>query len=86
MYQDHAKAAVDIVGSARKLQVITPDIACLRAIPRALYVGGAGDLQLFAADDDHAVILKNVPAGTVVPIRVRCIGPATTATVIVGLF
>lgn len=53
---------------------------------RAVYVGGAGDLALRGVNDESAVTLSSVPAGTWIPVRVdRVMSTNTTATNIVGL-
>ena len=53
---------------------------------RAIYVGGAGDIA--AVDkDDTAVVFSAVPAGTILPIRVRRVNStSTTATLMVALY
>lgn len=54
-------------------------------IYRALWVGGAGNVTLRGADDSADVELVGVPAGTLLPIAVKRVATATTATSIVGL-
>ena len=57
------------------------------AIPKALYIGGAGNLRVMFADDSVAVTITNVAAGSVYPFKVkRVYSTSTTATGIVGLF
>ncbi len=56
---------------------------------RGVYVGGLGDLTVMMADDkgDSIVTFKSVPAGSILPIRVKQIrATLTTATLIVALF
>lgn len=55
---------------------------------RAIYVGGAGDLAVqMAGDDNNNVVFSAVPAGTVLPLRVKQIrATATTATDIVAMW
>lgn len=73
-------------GPARSFFDITPtDDTDLSVIPRAVYVGGAGDLTITDADGT-TVTLVAVPAGTLLPIMpVRVESTNTTATDIVGL-
>ncbi len=52
---------------------------------RALWVGGAGDLTVILADDSVAVVIAAVPAGTLLPVAVRQVSLATTASSIVVL-
>ena len=56
---------------------------------RFIYVGGTGDLTVMMADDkgDSIVTFVAVPAGAVLPLRVKQIrATATTATSIVAMF
>lgn len=55
---------------------------------RALYVGGAGDVAVYMADNttDTSVVFAGVPAGSILPIAVRrVLSTGTTATLIIGL-
>lgn len=65
---------------------ITPaNGADLASQPRAVWVGGAGDLT-WVGDDGVSVTLKAVPVGTLLPIRPwQVSATGTTATFIVGL-
>ena len=71
--------------TARKLVSITAADADLTDVVNALYVGGTGTLVLTAADDSAAVTLTAVPAGAIIPIQVKRVAAASTATGIVGL-
>jgi hypothetical protein len=65
---------------------ITPSDTKLDVIPFAVWVGTGGDLKFQGANSTADVILKNVPNGTLLPIRpeyVRASG--TTAADIVAL-
>lgn len=60
---------------------------------RALYVGGAGDLEVILISDydvdnptANSVTLVDVPSGSVLPLAVAKVLAATTATSIVALF
>ena len=54
---------------------------------RGVYVGVAGALALMAIDDDTAVTLVSVPAGSVIPVRIsRVMATNTTATSIVAIY
>ena len=70
---------------------ITPhDSNDLVAQPRAVYVGGAGNLSVEMLDGSNAaanVTFTAVPAGTVLPIRPTKIRATdTTASLIVGMW
>lgn len=56
--------------------------------PRGLYVGGTGNLTVVMAGDrgaDTTVLFSAVPAGALLPIRVKRVMAATTATLIVAI-
>lgn len=56
---------------------------------RALYIGGAGNVEVVSAADDGSTptVFVGVPAGTILPIQVRAVLAAnTTATSIVALY
>ena len=53
---------------------------------RALYIGGTGNVVVHMPDRDVAITFSNVLAGTVLPVSVRRVLVATTATNIVALY
>jgi len=67
---------------------ITPsDTAELRFVTRSIYVGGTGDITLRLAGDAGQLLIKAVPAGTMLPLRVRQVfATGTTATGLVGFY
>jgi hypothetical protein len=73
---------------ARNLSAITPnDSTDLANVAKAIWVGGAGNVALIAADDSASVTLTGVAAGTVIPIRARrVLATGTTATNLVNLY
>jgi hypothetical protein len=78
-------------GPAGFATVVSPsDDTDLAAHSRGLYVGGAGDLTVIMAcesNDATTTLFSAVPAGTVLPIRVRRVLDAgTDATLIVSLY
>lgn len=77
--------ASGLTAPARNGFAITPDDEQdLPGITRALYVGGAGAI---VAQMQHGgvVTFENAPAGTILPIRIRRVLAATTATALIGL-
>lgn len=74
--------------SARKCVVVTPhDSNELANVSKALYVGGAGNVSVIAADDSTAVTFTAVPAGSILPVRAKIVrSTSTTATAIVALY
>jgi hypothetical protein len=73
--------------TASSLAAVTPsDSTVIRGV-RALWVGGAGNIALVAADDTDAVTLEGVGAGTVMLVQAKKVmSTNTTATKIVALF
>lgn len=72
--------------SARKLEVIGPsDTADLTGI-RALWIGGTGSLVVRALDDSADTTLTISTPGVIIPIFVKHVMAATTATEIVGMY
>lgn len=64
---------------------ITPGTA-LPFSPRAIYVGGAGDLAV-TGQDGNAVVFKAVPVGVILPFRAALVASGgTTATNLLGLY
>jgi hypothetical protein len=74
------------LGSAEYIVAITPnDGTDLDEYSRAVYVGGAGDLTVMTVDNT-VVTFFAVPAGAMLPIRVRRVrSTSTTATNILVL-
>lgn len=81
--------ATGLSAPARRLVAVTPnDATDLSLYPRALYVGGAGDLVVIpvGASDDTPVTLKAHPIGYA-PIGVRrVLATGTGATNILALY
>lgn len=75
-----------VTNPARSATTITPsDSTDLFTIPKALYVGGAGNLVVKLLDDATTVTFA-VQAGAILPVRpVRVYSTGTTATGIIGL-
>jgi hypothetical protein len=68
---------------------ITPsDTAELPNVTRAIYIGSAGNLTARLADDTAAVTFNGLPAGSMLPIRVRQIfaSETTAGMVLVGFY
>lgn len=65
---------------------ITPDdAAALPRLTRSLYVGGGGDLTV-EMERGEVVTFVSVPAGTLLPLQLRKVTTATTATSLIGLY
>lgn len=54
-------------------------------LPKALYIGGAGDVAA-QFNDGTTVTFSAVPVGTILPIRPQRVMAATTASLIVALY
>lgn len=79
--------------AATQGRAVTPTDNTAIPVCRALWVGGAGNLVVKFADVQdvtvagNTVTLTGVPAGTLLPIAVKCVQSAsTTATSIVALY
>ncbi|WP_375285514.1 hypothetical protein [Sphingomonas sp.] len=71
---------------ATRARSVTPsDVVELPFLPRAIYVGGNGDVALRGEDGADAV-WRNVPAGTILPFRATMVrASGTTATALLAL-
>lgn len=71
---------------ARRLEAVTPhDVNELGYVTRGLYVGTAGDISVVDFVG-NTVLLKNVPAGSLLPICIKQVrNTNTTAANLVGL-
>lgn len=89
---DNFAAYADDVGSpARRAVAVAPsDTVDLGDIPKALYVGTAGNITMVgvaAPAGATGIVWKNVPAGTILPFRPRRVmATGTTAADIVALY
>lgn len=86
MPDDFETFQTGLTSPAIAAEVITPaDGVALAHVPRALYVGGAGDLRVMMRAG-NVVTLAGVQAGMVYPLRVvQVMATGTTATGLVGL-
>lgn len=82
-----SSASDSLIAPARIAFVITPEDALdLPSATRAIYVGTGGDLAVQSVGSDAVVILRNVPSGTILPIRAGAVRDTdTTAADLVGL-
>ena len=74
-------------GPAKAVFAIAPsDAQDLPYVTAGLYVGGAGDIYLRDLTSGALVTLRNVPAGTILPLRTAHVhATGTSATNLVGL-
>jgi hypothetical protein len=74
-----------VVSPASRAVPVTPGASPLATTSRALWVGGAGNLNV-TMRDGTTVLFSGVPAGTMMPLRVtHVLSTSTTATNIVSL-
>lgn len=84
-HDDFASLSDSPVSPARRASAIQPGDAPLAPLPRAIFVGGAGDITLRAVDSPVDVTLA-VQAGQILPLRAAYVRAAgTTATGLVAL-
>lgn len=74
--------------TATSLKAVTPDDDndLPDGVCRALWIGGAGDVELTAEDDDTSVTIASVAAGTILQIRTKRVLAGTTATAVIALY
>jgi hypothetical protein len=79
-YQDVAVTPNDTEDSAHSLLIgKTP--------PRALWIGVGGDVKVHLVGSSAAVVYKNVPSGSILPVRAQYVwSTGTTATNIVAMY
>lgn len=66
--------------------VTKSDTVDLPKVSKALWIGGAGNVNVILADG-ATVLLSGIPAGTLLPLQAsRVLSTDTTATLIVALF
>lgn len=83
MFRDSSDTTISPARSAAP--VVPSDTVALPRLPKALYFGSAGNIAVRCADDQQDVVLQNVAAGSILPVRaafVRATG--TTAAQIVA--
>ena len=72
--------------AVRWFDVVPNDTNALTVYPRCLYVGGAGDVAVANRFGDSSII-KNVPAGSFLPVRPdKVLFTGTSATNLVALY
>jgi len=80
-----------VQGPCRRWAAIAPsDSADLVEVPKALYVGGAGNITMIGIDAPvgaTGAVWSNVPAASILPVRPRrVLATGTTATLILGCY
>jgi type 1 fimbria pilin len=73
--------------STYALAVTPHDVNALTDIPKALYVGSAGNITMRGLNGAADQVWKNVPAGAILPFRARYVrATGTTAADILALY
>src|SRR3954469_15266566 len=85
MIDSFAKHTRSLTSPPEHAIAITPADQDLAHATRALYVGTGGDVAVRLLDGG-TVTLANVPSGTLLPLRVIRVLPASTASGILGLW
>ena len=76
----------DATRPAAKAVIVTPSDSTELNVTRGLYIGGAGDVVVTMAEQGTNITFVGVPAGTFMPIQVRLVLAATSATSILALY
>ncbi len=71
--------------AATRAENIIPSDENLSFLTRGIYIGDSGDLQVIMMDSDIPITFTGIQGGSLMPIRVKKILPATTAANIVIL-
>lgn len=86
---DQFQSSADSVSApARRAVAVVPhDGNALNDIPKALYVGSAGNITMRGIDGNADQLWKNVAAGTILPFRARYVrATGTTAADLLALY
>ncbi len=77
-----------VIQQGRSAVAVTPhDSTNLTQASAALFVGVGGDVSVEMAESGSAIVFKNVPSGSFMPIQVdRVNSTSTTATNILALY
>jgi hypothetical protein len=77
-----------LIGPAPSAVAVAPNDATIFPQPtRGLYVGGAGNVAVRMLEGQNAITFMNVPAGTLLPIRVdKVLLAGTSATFILAVY
>ena len=88
MPDSYSSGSNSLDAPARQAAAVTPhDTNELSAHARSLFIGTGGDVVAVLTGDTDAVTFKNVPSGTVLPVRAKIVkSTSTTATDIVALY
>ena len=80
--------STDLDDPANSAVSVSPsDVTDLTDIPRALYIGGAGDITVNMFGSGAGIVFAGLPAGAILPIRVsRVLATGTTSASIVALY
>jgi hypothetical protein len=87
MSTDQFPVQTDTMSSPARFgaNVTKSDVVAIDPLPKAIYVGTGGDVAVRFTGGASDVTFKNVPAGTVLPIRPLYIRAASTASDFVAL-
>jgi hypothetical protein len=66
--------------------IVPSDVTPLAVKPRAIYVGGAGNISLITLNGE-TVVFTAVPVGSILPVRAaQVLSTNTTATLLIGIY
>ena len=87
MSDNFGKYISQLNSPGKNAQALTEsDTVDLAHTTRYVYVGGAGDITCILSGDTAEVTFKAVPVGTILPIRIKRLMVATTATLLIGIY
>lgn len=87
MADDFENNGATLISPAEGAAAVTPhDTTALGNVTRAIYVGGAGDVEVITKGGD-TVVFSSVPAGTILPVRATHVKSSnTTASNILAMW
>lgn len=88
MASDRSSGVMDYHSPAVSAFAITPDDANdLAVVTRGIYTGAGGSICCVLVGDTSAVTFSNVPAGAILPVRIKkVLATGTTASIgLIGL-
>jgi len=81
---DYKTFSTDPTSPSLDAFTITPTDSDLAIVPRALYVGGTGSLVV-TTYEGTVITITNFQAGQILPLVVKRVAAASTATGIIGI-
>lgn len=76
----------DAARPAARAVEVTPSDSTVLEVTRGLYIGTSGDVAVILAEDTAVTTFVNVANGTILPLQVKKVMAATSATSVLALY